>query len=105
MRKALIKVHDRPAGILEEQAKEAYCLRYLEDYQGPPISLTLPLSQRVYFFATFPPFFEGLLPEGIQLEGLLRAHKIDAEDYFSQLLAVGDDLVGAVTLEEIADES
>ncbi len=28
-----------------------------------------------------PPFFDGLLPEGAQLEGLLRLRKIDREKY------------------------
>jgi len=41
------------------------------------------------------------LPEGIQLEGLLKIRKIDRADYFSQLMAVGNDMVGAVTVEEI----
>ena len=44
-------------------------------------------------------FFEGLLPEGIMLEGLLRYAKIDKNDYFSQLIQVGHDLVGNVTVE------
>jgi len=29
---------------------------------------------------------------------LLRAKKIDKHDYFSQLLAVGEDVVGAITI-------
>ncbi|MFW5877858.1 MAG: HipA N-terminal domain-containing protein, partial [bacterium] len=47
--------------------------------------------------------FEGLLPEGIQLEGLLKFNKIDRNDLFSQLMAVGDDMVGAVTVKEITE--
>jgi serine/threonine-protein kinase HipA len=35
------------------------------------------------------------------LDGLLRQQKIDKDDLFSQLVAVGKDLVGAVTVEEI----
>ena len=35
------------------------------------------------------------------LDGLLRQRKIDKEDYLSQLFAVGKDLVGAVTVEEM----
>ena len=52
----------------------------------------------------FPPFFDGLLPEGIQLEGLLKLKKIDRNDLFSQLMAVGEDVVGVVTLQEIMNE-
>ncbi|MCK5210342.1 MAG: HipA N-terminal domain-containing protein, partial [Cyclobacteriaceae bacterium] len=60
-------------------------------------------SQKKYTFTSFPPFFEGLLPEGIQLEGLLKLNKIDRNDLFSQLISVGDDVVGAVTVKEIIE--
>lgn len=64
----------------------------------------MPVSQRKYKYKTFPPFFEGLLPEGIMLEGLLRIAKIDKNDYFSQLLATGNNLAGAVTVKLLEDE-
>jgi serine/threonine-protein kinase HipA len=35
------------------------------------------------------------------LEALLRQCKLDRNDYFGQLLRVGKDVVGAVTIEEI----
>ena len=41
------------------------------------------------------------LPEGYNLEALLRTCKIDRDDLFSQLMAVGMDMVGAVTAQEI----
>jgi serine/threonine-protein kinase HipA len=40
------------------------------------------------------------LPEGLLLEGLLRQRKIDKFEYLKQLIAVGNDLVGAVTVRE-----
>jgi serine/threonine-protein kinase HipA len=43
---------------------------------------------------------EGLLPEGPQLEAILRRHKIDRGDCFGQLMAVGKDVVGSLTVEE-----
>jgi len=61
----------------------------------------MPLELKEFHFTSFPPFFDGLLPEGIQLDGLLRIKKINKEDYFSQLIATGSDLVGAVSVEEI----
>jgi len=79
---------------------KSYHFLYLEDYDGPAVSLTMPLSKKEYFFKEFPPFFDGLLPEGILLEGLLKQRKIDRYDYFSQIVAVGNDLVGAVTIME-----
>jgi serine/threonine-protein kinase HipA len=101
MTKAQILVHNIKAGILEQLKGGKYKFSYHADYQGEPVSLTMPLSNRIYKFNKFPPFFEGLLPEGIMLEGLLRKCKIDSNDYLRQLITVGQDVVGAVTIEEI----
>jgi serine/threonine-protein kinase HipA len=76
---------------------------YLDGYDGLEVSRTMPTKVKVYKFDKFPPFFDGLLPEGIQLEGLLKIRKIDKNDYFSQLLAVGEDMVGVVTVKEIEE--
>lgn len=98
---ATIFVHEKSAGVLCETIyKKHFILTYNPDYEGPPISLTLPPTQKIYEFDGFPSFFDGLLPEGNQLEALLKTKKIDRDDFFSQLLAVGDDLVGAVTVKE-----
>lgn len=101
MKKALVKIHEIEAGILIEVDSKHYTFQYLPEYNGNPISLTMPVQGEVYEYDSFPPFFEGLLPEGIQLFGLLKIHKIDKDDYFEQLLATGADLVGAVTAEKI----
>lgn len=102
MRIAKVFVNDIAAGMLTElEYGKRYRFEYLNDYSGTPVSLTLPVSQSVFEFDSFPPFFDGLLPEGYQLEGLLKFGKIDRNDFFSQLLAVGDDLVGNVTVKEI----
>jgi HipA-like protein len=37
------------------------------------------------------------------LEGLLKQNKIDRQDYFSQLVTVGDDLGGAVTVKAVTE--
>jgi serine/threonine-protein kinase HipA len=102
MRKAKVYVKGIEAGILTElvQGKE-YVFEYPEGYKGFEVSRTMPTNQKVYKYNNFPPFFEGLLPEGIQLEGLLKIRKIDRSDYFSQLIAIGEDTVGAVTVKEI----
>jgi serine/threonine-protein kinase HipA len=101
MRKAHILINGVMAGVLEELTVGQYRFSYQPDYQGAPVSLTMPVEKKVYEFNQFPPFFEGLLPEGIYLEALLRKYKLDKNDYFAQLLQVGNDLVGAVTVLEI----
>lgn len=100
MKKAHVFVNHVFAGILEELPENKYRFSYDDNYSDSPISLTLPIQQKVYEFNQFPAFFEGLLPEGIQLEALLRKYKLDKNDYFGQLLQVGGDLVGAVTVKE-----
>jgi serine/threonine-protein kinase HipA len=104
MRKAIILVHAKRAGVLIEDITGGYQFTYDDYYEGEPVSLTMPLTAKNYSFAKFPSFFEGLLPEGIMLEGLLKIGKIDKNDYFSQLIATGNDLVGAVTVKERKDE-
>ena len=97
-------VHGNRAGVLTEVSPAEYYFEYDENYEGEAVSLTMPLNHKKYGYKSFPPFFEGLLPEGIMLEGLLRIAKIDKIDYFSQLIATGNDLVGAVTVKSMEDE-
>lgn len=101
-RKALISVNGTPAAEFIA-LKKGFEIKYFPTYSGQPISLTLPFEVETYTFKSFPAFFDGLLPEGIMLEVLLKKYKLDADDYFSQLLTVGADLVGAVTVEEIKE--
>ena len=104
-RRAEVLVHGRRAGVLEEiEPGRRYRFAYGPDYDGPPVSLTLPVTQREFFFDRFPAFFDGLLPEGVLLTALLQRGKIDEDDLFAQLVAVGADLVGAVTVKMLADE-
>lgn len=100
MRKALVSVNRVKAGVLVELDNGKYKFSYFPEYQSAPVSLTMPCTTKIYEFDIFPPFFEGLLPEGIMLEALLRKSKLDKNDYFSQLIKVGMDVVGAVTVEE-----
>jgi serine/threonine-protein kinase HipA len=101
MRKAEIYQQEALAGILEELHGGHWRFRYADGYAGEPVSLTLPLAQLVHEFDRFPPVFEGLLPEGIQLEALLRRYKLDHADLFGQLIVVGQDLVGSLTVREV----
>jgi serine/threonine-protein kinase HipA len=102
MKRAKVFVNGKEAGILAEtEFAKKYRFEYLEGYSGSPVSLTMPMSQKRFEYNSFPPFFEGVLPEGYQLDGLLNICKIDRNDFFSQLMAVGKDLVGNVTVEEV----
>lgn len=104
MKTLLIKFKNEPCGILKELTQgQDYQFEYLPNYKGSPISLTLPIQDQPYTFRSFPAFFDGLLPEGIQLDALLRQQKIDEADYMAQLAIVGQDLVGAITAHPIEE--
>lgn len=103
MKKAKVFVNDILAAKLIEKSLKEYILVYETDYNGPSISLTLPKRDAPYLFTSFPPFFEGLLPEGIMLETLLRKKKIDQYDYLYQLIAAGTDTIGSISIKEDND--
>ena len=85
------------------EERSGFVFAYDEDYDGPRVSLTMPRRSGPYAFDAFPPFFDGLLPEGAQLEALLRQAKLDRSDYFGQLVTVGADLVGNVTVHPLPE--
>jgi len=104
MKKAEVFMHGKKAGLLLEVEKnDRYRFSYSNEYSGPPISVTMPVEKKIFEYSHFPPFFEGLLPEGVNLEMLLRIKKIDRNDSFAQLIAVGKDTVGAVTVREVSE--
>ena len=93
------------AGYLTEGDGGAWSFAYQGGYDGVPISLTMPVRPEPYVFPALPPVLEGLLPEGLQLEALLKKHKIDRSDTFRQLVTVGADLVGSLTIREVGSNS
>jgi serine/threonine-protein kinase HipA len=88
--------------LIEHKAGSDYSFEYHDDYKGVPVSLTMPIDKKFYHFDQFPYYFEGVLPEGWQLEGLLKYYKVDPQDLFGQLILVGNDLVGAFTVKEVS---
>ncbi len=102
-RNAAIFQHGRLAGHLRSAEPAAWTFGYVSGYDGPPVSLTLPVRAEPYEFPVFPAFLEGLLPEGPQLEALLRKHKIDRHDAFRQIVTVGEDMIGSLTVRELPE--
>ena len=99
MKAAHIYQKDQLAGVLEALGDGSYRFTYTSGFRGEPVSLTMPTNQPVWEFPHFPAPFEGLLPEGGQLDALLRIRKLDRSDLFGQLLAVGHDVVGSLRIE------
>ena len=91
---------DRLAGKLR-RTPEAVEFQYLDEYledQPEAIANTLQPTTRpvVATGGSVPPFFAGLLPEGLRLTALTRRLKTSADDMFSLLVAVGADTIGDV---------
>lgn len=100
MKSARIYQQGQLAGRLETREDGSYRFTYEPGFRGEPVSLTMPTTLQVWDFSFFPAPFEGLLPEGVQLDALLRIRKLDRSDLFGQLLAVGNDVVGSLRIEE-----
>lgn len=101
MKKAEVYQQGVLAGVLEELDGGRWRFTYADGFSGNPVSLTMPVAQTAHESERFPPAFEGLLPEGSQLEAMLRRYKIDRWDLFGQLTMAGQDLVGSLTVKEI----
>jgi len=101
MKRARIYQQGELAGILEARDDNSYRFIYEPEFRGEPVSLTMPTSKTVWEFTNFPAPFEGLLPEGAQLDALLRIRKLDRQDLFGQLIAVGRDVVGSLRIEAV----
>lgn len=52
-----------PAGTLTQDEAGLINFRYAEDYQGVPLSLSMPISNRTYTQETLLPYLFGLLPD------------------------------------------
>ena len=96
-RQAQVYFEKELAGTLEE-TDEGYRFSYLANYQGPAVSLTLPLRQEAYESKILFPFFDNLIPEGWLLDIAEKSWKINRRDRMSLLLACCKDCIGAVSV-------
>ncbi|MBA2499931.1 MAG: HipA N-terminal domain-containing protein [Chitinophagaceae bacterium] len=94
-----------PAGILSKTGNR-YRFNYYPDYLAGagnrPVSVTLPLSDKIYESEILFPAFVNMLSEGANKRIQCRMLKIDENDYFSLLLATAkDDNIGPITIKPI----
>lgn len=103
-RSASVFNNDILAGLIV-QDEEDFTFSYDPSYDGGPVSLTMPVRKEPYKSDKLFPFFDGLLPEGWQLEALCRKYKLDKKDRMGLLLRAGGDFVGTVSIKETTDTS
>lgn len=103
--KANIFLSERKVGELIQRGTE-YTFQYDPDYLSTPhpqaISFSLPIQKEPFEFKTFPPFFDNLLPEGWLSDIVTAKFKIDRTDKFALLCALGQDGIGAVSVQPIS---
>lgn len=109
MRQLAVYHNDTMAGILTEQNPGSrYTFQYNKEYlksELPPISLTLPKREAIYYSEYLFPFFTNMLPEGGNRRVICRADKIDESDLFSLLYTMADqDFIGAVDVRRMHND-
>ena len=97
------------AGSIEKDKNGSYLFQYNDGYfadkQSPPVSLTLPKTQKEYRSEKMFAFFYGLLSEGINKDIQCRLYKIDENDDFTRLLlSARHDTIGSITVKPEDDE-
>ena len=101
-KKINILINGVSAGILEESEDgKRYRFIYNDNYTGESVSLAMPVQMKIREFEKFPEYFENLLPEGLMFDGLCKINEIGKNDYFSQLIAAGKNLLGNIEIEII----
>lgn len=84
-------------GLLQED-KHGFYFAYNPDYQGMPLSLSLPLEQSPFYSKTLFPYFASLIPEGWLKKKYATYQQIDEHDLFRFLINNGDNMLGAVQI-------
>lgn len=106
MRQASILFKGERAGILSQLDDGSFTFQYdrswANDSNKPPISLTLPKTEKPYHADYLFPFFYNLLPEGTNKQVICRVNRIDRGDHFGLLTVTAkNDTIGAVRVLEI----
>tara|TARA_R110002072_G_scaffold11611_8_gene52189 strand:- start:4149 stop:4469 length:321 start_codon:yes stop_codon:yes gene_type:complete len=106
MRQAEIYYKGEKSGLLTQLDNGHFVYEYdhiwMADNSKPPISLTLPKSNKKYESNYLFPFFYNMLPEGTNKQVVCKHMRIDNDDYFSLLVITARyDTIGAVTVKKI----
>lgn len=98
----------RVAGTLEQRESGKLSFEYERDYQGAPLSLSMPVSNRVYGDKRVRPFLFGLLPDDAAVrQSMGREFGVSGNNPFALLEHVGLECPGAVRfcLDEAVEET
>lgn len=91
--------NDYSVGVLErtkDGCQIIFSSKFREAY--PRLTFKISTDQEIYQYkgAGLPPYFAGLLPEGLRLRSLIKKIKTSPDDLFSLLAAAGSETIGDI---------
>ncbi|MBN8536296.1 MAG: HipA domain-containing protein [Deltaproteobacteria bacterium] len=90
-----------------ERTNDGCCIELTDEFKKTKKNLTFKISseeKKIEFKGVgLPPYFAGLLPEGLRLKALIKRLKTSQDDLFSILVASGGQTIGDIHFEN--DES
>ncbi|MFU8859127.1 MAG: HipA N-terminal domain-containing protein [Cyclonatronaceae bacterium] len=103
MKSANVYRNGELVGDLTRYSPNLYTFEYDDNWfnnpQKPPVSLTMPKTEKIYRADHLFPCFYNLLSEGVNRRLQSMQLKIDESNYFDLLLATAQtDTIGAITL-------
>ncbi len=101
LRRGFVYINNIYAGTIDETS-DGYSFIYDDEYlkmkDAKPVSLTMPLDNKIYDSNYLFPFFDGLIPEGWLLDVVSKNWKINQNDRFGLLLVCCKDSIGNVSI-------
>lgn len=98
MSRLVVWIGGRKVGALIRRSNGNLQFRYDSEYEGPPVSQSLPRQETAHGHRATRAVFGGLLPEGDARVVLARNLGISESNDFVLLEEVGGDVAGALTL-------
>lgn len=105
-RELAVMITGMRAGTLRQHPDGSLSFSYDRSYDGPPLSLCMPISNETFGDGLVRPYLTGLLPEDRRVrKEIAREHGISANNPYALVSVMGLDLPGAVQICDEADAS
>ena len=96
----------KPAGVLSQDSTGRMWFRHYDDYSGPPLSVSMPVSHRTYGEKVLRPYLFGLLPDDeVQRKAVATEFGVGPNNPIALLQHMGLDCPGAVQFCAMDDDS